>query len=115
MKVFETLWRFAERHGLSMAMTLAEQRARAIQRAHNEHIYIRQVRNRPGVYTTWSRSEPRRRYILVLDEDGTIACSCRGFYYRKVCKHSEGLRNRLARERGLRHAPPAQQPLLPAA
>jgi hypothetical protein len=79
-------------------MTEAEQRARAIQRARDEHVHIFKVHNRPNVYTTLSKSRQRARYVLFVEEDGTVACSCRGFYNRKVCKHSEGLLNRLARE-----------------
>ncbi|HLZ70096.1 MAG TPA: hypothetical protein VKV26_09345 [Dehalococcoidia bacterium] len=78
-------------------MTTAELQARAIARAHDEHIYIRRVTNRPGVYTARSRTNPHRRYILV-DRDGTQACSCPGFTNRASCKHVEGLRQRLARE-----------------
>ncbi len=78
-------------------MTTAELQARAIARAHDEHIYIRRVPNRPGVYTARSRSNPHRRYSLV-DHDGTQACSCPGFANRASCKHVEGLRQRLARE-----------------
>jgi hypothetical protein len=78
-------------------MTTAELQARAIARAHDEHIYIRRVPNRPGVYTARSRTNPRRRYMLV-DRDGVQACTCIGFANRGSCKHVEGLRNRLARE-----------------
>jgi len=78
-------------------MTTAELTARAIARAHDEHIYIRKVTNRPGVYTARSRTNPRRRYTLV-DRDGVQACSCIGFANRASCKHVEGLRARLARE-----------------
>jgi hypothetical protein len=79
-------------------MTEAEQRARAIQRARDEHVHIFKVHNRPNVYTTLSKSRQRARYVLFVEEDGTVACSCRGCYNRKVCKHSEGLLTRLARE-----------------
>ncbi len=78
-------------------MTTAELQARAIARAHDEHVYIRRVANRTGVYTARSRSNPRRRYMLV-DRDGVQACSCPGFNNRASCKHVEGLRQRLARE-----------------
>ncbi len=78
-------------------MTTAELQARAIARAHDEHVYIRRVTNRPGVYTARSRSNPHRRYTLV-DRDGVQACSCPGFTNRASCKHVEGLRQRLARE-----------------
>ena len=78
-------------------MTTGELQARAHAHAHDEHIYIRAVRNRPGYYTPRSRTDPRRRYTLVaIGSD--IACSCSGFYYRRSCKHVEALRNRLARE-----------------
>lgn len=77
-------------------MTTAELQARAIQRAHDEHVYVRRT-GREGVYTTRSRSEPGRTYTLV-DADGIQACSCKGFEYRQSCKHVEALRNRLARE-----------------
>ena len=78
-------------------MSPAELQARAHARAHDERIYIRAVRNRPGYYTTRSRSEPYRRPTLVaIGSD--IACSCAGFYHRRSCKHVEALRNRLARE-----------------
>jgi hypothetical protein len=80
-----------------MKMTQAELQARAHARAHEEHIYIRAVQNRPGYYTTRSRSRPSRRYTLVAIGND-IACSCLGFYYRRSCKHVEALRNRLARE-----------------
>ena len=101
-------------------MTEAEQRARAIQRAREEHVHILKVHNRPNVYTTLSKSRERARYILFVENDGAVACSCRGFYNHKVCKHSEQLHTRLAREaaearrRAARTRPgsdPAQLPL----
>jgi hypothetical protein len=94
-------------------MTSAELLARAHARAHDEHIYIRAVPNRPGYYTARSRSLPRVRHSLVaLGSD--VACSCAGFYHRRSCKHVEALRNRLARE-GRRYAHPLEDPaLLPA-
>ena len=86
-------------------MIAAELQARAHQRAYDERIHIRAVRNRPGYYTTRSRSQPDRRYTLVaIGSD--IACSCPGFAYRRNCKHVEALRNRLARE-GKRFPPAA--------
>jgi hypothetical protein len=80
-------------------MTFAELQARAIQRAHDERVHIFRVPGRPGVYRTRSKSNPYRRHTLVA-RDGVEACSCRGFEYRKNCKHVEALRNRLAREAG---------------
>jgi hypothetical protein len=77
-------------------MTTAELQARAIQRAHDEHVYIRRT-PRPGVYHTRSKSEPVFRHTLVV-EGSDVACSCRGYEYRQSCKHVEALRNRLARE-----------------
>ena len=79
-------------------MTESEKRARAIQRAREEHVHILKVHNRPNVYTTLSKSRERARYILFVEQDGSVACSCRGFYNHKVCKHSEQLHTRLARE-----------------
>jgi hypothetical protein len=98
-------------------MTESEKRARAIQRAREEHVHILRVHNRPNVYTTLSKSRERARYILFVEPDGSVACSCRGFYNHKVCKHSEQLHTRLAREaaeqrraeaRGRRAGDPAQ-------
>lgn len=87
-------------------MTTAHLLARAHERAHAENLYIRAVANRPGYYTTRSRSEPGRRHSLVVIGDD-IACSCPGFYYRRACKHVEALQNRLARE-GRRFPPPGE-------
>lgn len=81
----------------STPMTVAEQEARATARAREQHVHIFAVPGRPGVYTTKSKSDPTERYSLVA-KDGIIACSCKGFEYRKVCKHVEALKNRLARE-----------------
>lgn len=78
-------------------MTAAELQARAHARAHKEHLYIRAVPNRPGYYTTRSRTDPEHRHTLVAIGN-EIACSCSGFYHRHNCKHVEALRNRLARE-----------------
>ncbi len=87
---------------------MAALEARAAQRAHDEHVYIRAT-DRPGVYSTCSKSEPGRKYTLVA-KNGVEACSCRGFEYRRSCKHREALRNRLARE--ARRAAPANVSLL---
>jgi hypothetical protein len=92
-------------------MTAAELQARAHQRAYEQRVSIRAVRNRPGYYTARSRSEPHRRYTLVALGDD-IACSCPGFYYRRHCKHVEALRNRLARE-GRRFPDPRAVPASP--
>jgi hypothetical protein len=78
-------------------MTTAELQARALTRAYEQHVHIFSVPGRPGVYVTRSKSEPRERYNLVVDGD-IVACSCKGYQYRECCKHSEALRNRLARE-----------------
>jgi hypothetical protein len=78
-------------------MSLAEMEARAAQRAHDEHVHIFAVPGRPGVYQTTSKSEPGKKYTLV-SKNGIEACSCRGYEYRRSCKHIEALRNRLARE-----------------
>lgn len=95
-------------------MTTAELHARAIQRAHDEHVHIFKVPNRPGVYTTLSKSRPRARYVLVVEDDGTVGCSCRGFLNHKACKHAEGLLNRLARERTEANARPRRKRAEPA-
>ncbi|MCR4294322.1 MAG: hypothetical protein NUW21_02215 [Elusimicrobia bacterium] len=78
-------------------MSTAELRARANDRAHAEHVHIFAVPGRPGFYVTKSKSDPSERFTLVND-GRTLACSCKGFGYRKSCKHVEALWNRLARE-----------------
>ncbi len=78
-------------------MTQAELEARAHARAYEQRVHIFRVPGRPGVYITRSKSEPRERYSLVA-RDGIVACSCKGYEHRKVCKHSAALLNRLARE-----------------
>jgi hypothetical protein len=78
-----------------MDQTTLEARAQA--RAREEHVHIFAVPGRPGCYITKSKSDPAERYNLVA-KDGIEACSCRGFAYRRSCKHVEALRNRLARE-----------------
>ncbi|HZQ36778.1 MAG TPA: SWIM zinc finger family protein [Dehalococcoidia bacterium] len=78
-------------------MSQAEQAARATARAHSEHVHIFAVPGRPGVYTTKSKSDPSERHSLVVDGE-LVACSCKGFEYRRCCKHSQALINRLARE-----------------
>src|SRR5947209_6618459 len=88
--------RSAGRKGVQ-EVTTAELKARALDRAYNQRVHIFSVPGRPGIYVTRSKSEPRERYNLVADGD-IVACSCKGFQYREVCKHSEALRNRLARE-----------------
>src|SRR4051794_34667496 len=77
-------------------MCQAELEARAIARAREERVRIRATA-RPGVYTTVSKSAPSKRYTLV-SSDGVEACSCKGYEYRRSCKHVEALRNRLARK-----------------
>ncbi len=78
-------------------MTTAELTARAADRARTEHVQIRAIAGRPGFYTTRSKTNRAEHYTLV-DIDGGQACTCKGFEYRKSCKHVEALRNRLARE-----------------
>jgi hypothetical protein len=77
-------------------MSRAELEARAIARAHAEHVHIRRT-ERANVYSTCSKSEPGVKHTLVADGE-LVACSCKGFEYRQSCKHAEALRNRLARE-----------------
>jgi hypothetical protein len=79
-------------------MTAPTLRARAIQRAFDEHVHVLAVPGLPGCYVTKSKTDPTVRHTLVADPDGTIGCSCRGFAYRQSCKHAEALRIRLARE-----------------
>jgi hypothetical protein len=92
-------------------MSQVELTARAIARAREQRVHIRRTA-RPGVYVTCSKSEPGVKYTLVVG-DGILACSCKGFEYRKSCKHSEALRNRLAREATRGPQPPT--PAAPAA
>jgi len=79
-------------------MTTAELKARAHQRAHDQRVHIFAVPGRTGYYTTKSKSDPAKRYSLVI-VGGEVACSCPGWNARRSCKHSEALENRLARER----------------
>jgi hypothetical protein len=72
--------------------------ARAQQRAREQHVHILAVLGRPDCYVTVSKSYPRERYSLVAGPDGIVGCSCKGFEYRQICKHSQALLNRLARE-----------------
>jgi len=88
-------------------MSEVEQAARASQRAHAEHVHIFAVPGRPGVYTTKSKSDPSERYSLVAKDD-IVACSCKGYEYRRCCKHAEALKNRLAREAVAAARPKAQ-------
>jgi hypothetical protein len=76
-------------------LTPAELQARAIDRAHREHVHIFRIPGRPGVFRARSKNRPNERYSLVM-QDGVEACSCRSFNYRRVCEHVEALRNRLA-------------------
>jgi hypothetical protein len=78
-------------------MMQLELEARAHQRAYDQRVHIFSVPGREGVYVTRSKSLPRVRYSLFA-RDGEVACSCAGFAYRGSCKHSEALKNRLARE-----------------
>jgi hypothetical protein len=78
-------------------MSLAQLEARANARAREQHVHIFAVPGRLGVYQTSSKSEPGKKYTLVA-KNAIEACSCRGFEYRRSCKHVEALRNRLARE-----------------
>lgn len=93
-------------------MTQVEMVARAIARAREEHVYIRATA-RPGVYSTVSKSDPAQHYTLVA-MDGVLGCSCKGFEYRKCCKHSEALKRRLARESRTPKAPANPAPATPA-
>jgi hypothetical protein len=79
-------------------MSQATLEARANDRSHREHVHIFRVPGRPGIYTTKSKSDPTERYSLVAGPDGIVGCSCKGFEYKQVCKHSQALLNRLARE-----------------
>lgn len=86
--------------------------ARAMQRAHDQHVYIRAIPGQPGYYRTRSKSNPRERYFLVVGPDGILGCSCEGFTRRQSCKHASALQGRLARE-AIRSKPEA--PALTAA
>jgi hypothetical protein len=94
-------------------MTTAELQARALARASDQHVHIFSVPGRPGVYVTRSKSDPRARYNLVVDGD-EVACSCSGYHHRASCKHSEALRNRLAREAVQRTRHSGDDPTPPA-
>lgn len=79
-------------------MTRAELEARSHARAKNQGVRILAVKGRPGVYRTTSKSKPGVWYSLV-SQGGSVACSCPGWHYRADCKHSQQLRDRIARER----------------
>jgi hypothetical protein len=80
-------------------MERAELEARAIQRAKDERVRIWRVEGTTNVYRTRSKSNPNEWYSLVADNETDIfACSCKGYEFRKSCKHASALRLRLARE-----------------
>jgi hypothetical protein len=72
--------------------------ARAIQRAHDQHVHILAVPGRPNCYVAKSRTNLTERYYLVAGPDGAVGCSCKGFEYRQSCKHAEALKTHLAHQ-----------------
>lgn len=50
----------------------------------------------PIVLCVSSNSDPDKAYAVVIHDRDFVTCSCKGFQYRKTCKHSvEALRNHL--------------------
>lgn len=82
---------------MQYTMTAGELQARAAQRASDEHIHIFKVAGVADLYTTKSKSDGSQRYFLSIT-GGYIGCACRGFEYRKSCKHALALAKRAARE-----------------
>tara|TARA_R110002020_G_scaffold215091_1_gene422214 strand:- start:199 stop:432 length:234 start_codon:yes stop_codon:yes gene_type:complete len=52
--------------------------------------------NEPMTKTKWRRTDFKyytiNGYSVTEDNKGKISCNCKGFYFRKNCKHIKGLR-----------------------
>lgn len=82
---------------MNATMTASEMTARAAQRASDEHVHIFKVQSIPDLYRTKSKSDPKDSYFLSI-AGGYIGCACKGFEYRKSCKHAVALLKRCQRE-----------------
>jgi hypothetical protein len=45
------------------------------------------------IVTVSSNSDPTKAYKVKLYEDGRMECECKGFMFRKSCKHVDELKN----------------------
>lgn len=51
-----------------------------------------------ATYETASRSKPGTHYDIGFEADGTLTCTCKGYYYRQTCYHVDQARQLVADE-----------------
>ena len=62
----------------------------AARRAHEEQ--VRPIRLGPARYVGASSSQPGHGYVIYVDTDGTVACSCPAAQWDVPCKHAAAVR-----------------------
>ncbi len=67
-------------------MTLEQRQQNASRRAHNE--LVRPIRLGRGQYVVASSSVPGHGYVVHVDTDRTVACSCPAAQWDFPCKHA---------------------------
>ena len=76
-------------------MTKTDPEEQALARAKGERVRLVKLAGE-GRYLARSRTvEPGSYYELTVTPWGHVRCSCPGFTYRNVCKHSVALREKL--------------------
>ena len=79
-------------------MLQQELEQRALERAQAERIRVVKIAGQ-GRYLARSRTlEPGAYFELTVFPWGRIQCSCPGYSYRSVCKHSAALKAKLERQ-----------------
>jgi len=84
--------------GTREPMRLAQRQARAIQKATEQRAHVWALPGRPGFYQVRSATDAAERYVVAVEADGRITCSCPAGGYDLPCWHAEKLRTRRIRE-----------------
>ena len=71
-------------------MTIEERAAKAARRAAEER--VRPVLVAEGHYLVASSSQPGHGYLVHVDIDGTVACTCPAAQWDYPCKHAAAVR-----------------------
>ncbi len=95
-------------------MTVEQRIDNAARRAREEQ--VRPIRVTRGQYVVASSSHPGQGYLVHLDTDGTVACTCPAAQWDFPCKHAVAVQE-IERRRGVERMPmqPAPGPVATSA
>ena len=85
---------YERHHDLSLQRAALEAKGKDKEKKH-----LKTWHHKDNIYRVFSRSEKTQeeKYSVIVREDGTTRCHCKGYFYRETCVHSAAVERRLQR------------------